>query len=188
MPALLSLQEGPSVLLDKPILLFGRDLECDVRFDSRKISRKHCCLAQVSDYLVVRDLGSTNGIRINGVRVLESRLRPGDELTIGNLRYQVRWDEQAMAPRRAARAEAGPLPKPPDATEQAHDDAMLEMCDEPVPLSESAVGLSLPEAEAGGHCAHHQAVPGRRAAPMVIRPSCRTTSRWRRRPDGAASG
>src|SRR5438046_2369368 len=61
MPAqLLALNEGPSILLDKPILLLGRDLECDIRLDSRKISRRHCCIAQVGEQLVVRDLGSTN--------------------------------------------------------------------------------------------------------------------------------
>src|SRR3954464_10065946 len=84
MPAqLVSLSESPSILLDKPILLLGRHPECDIQIDSRKISRRHCCIAQVSDYLVVRDLGSTNGIRINGVRVLEGRLKAEDELTIG---------------------------------------------------------------------------------------------------------
>src|SRR5215471_5060 len=91
MPAqLVSLTEGPTILLDKPILLVGRHPECDIQIDSRKISRRHCCVAQVSDYLIVRDLGSTNGIRINGVRVLEGRLAEGDELTLGNHRYQVR--------------------------------------------------------------------------------------------------
>jgi pSer/pThr/pTyr-binding forkhead associated (FHA) protein len=100
---LLSLSNGPNIVVDKPILLLGRDLECDVRFDSRKISRKHCCVAQVGDFLVVRDLGSTNGVRINGSRVLEGRLKSGDELTVGNYRYQVSW---ATAVHAAARAGA----------------------------------------------------------------------------------
>ena len=86
---LLSLSDGPSILLDKPILLFGRHAECDVQLNSKKVSRRHCCLAQVNDYLVVRDLGSTNGVKINGQKVAEGRLRPGDELEIGNFRYQV---------------------------------------------------------------------------------------------------
>ena len=99
MPAqLIALTEGPNILLDKPIMLFGRHPECDIQIDSRKISRRHCCIAQVTDYLVVRDLGSTNGIRINGVRVLEGKLRVGDELTIGNHRYQVRWDAFGASP------------------------------------------------------------------------------------------
>jgi len=93
MPAqLVALTDGASILLDKPILLVGRHPESDIQINSRKISRLHCCIAQVSDYLVVRDLGSTNGIRINGVRVVEGRLQEGDELTIGHNRYTVQWD------------------------------------------------------------------------------------------------
>src|SRR5437763_5598539 len=107
MPAhLLSLTDGPSILIDKPILLFGRHAECDVQLNSRKVSRRHCCIAQVNNYLVVRDLGSTNGIRINGVRVLEGRLKSGDELTIGNFRYEVTWDDKPPAPAKAAAAPA----------------------------------------------------------------------------------
>ena len=90
---LLSLADGPSVLLDKPVLLFGRHAECDVQLNSKKVSRRHCCVAQVNDYLVVRDLGSTNGVTINGERVVEGRLRAGDELTIGNFRYRVSGGE-----------------------------------------------------------------------------------------------
>jgi predicted component of type VI protein secretion system len=132
MPAqLVALTDGPSILLDKPILLLGRHAECDIQIDSRKVSRRHCCIAQVHDYLVVRDLGSTNGVRINGVRVVEGRIRPGDELTIGSHRYQVQLD--------------GPNPPVNQAPEQvkhakpaAADD--LESCDEPVALSDSGQG------------------------------------------------
>src|SRR5436190_21809401 len=93
MPAqLLALTDGPSILLDKPILLLGRHPECDIQLNSRKVSRRHCCIAQVRDYVVVRDLGSTNGVRINGNRVLEGKLKAGDELTIGNFKYQISWD------------------------------------------------------------------------------------------------
>jgi pSer/pThr/pTyr-binding forkhead associated (FHA) protein len=137
MPAqLVSLTDSPSILLDKPILLIGRHPECDIPLDSRKISRRHCCIAQVSDYLVVRDLGSTNGIRINGVRVLEGRLHAGDELTIGGHRYQVSWDvlpaAGAARPDRAIRRKI----EPPLAGSSSDDD--LEACDEPVPLAEPA--------------------------------------------------
>src|SRR5262245_66217946 len=89
MPAqLVALTEGADILLDKPILLLGRHPECDIQIDSRKVSRRHCCIAQVNDYLVVRDLDSTNGIRINGVRVTEGKLNPGEELTISKPRYK----------------------------------------------------------------------------------------------------
>lgn len=133
MPAqLLALTDGPSILLDKPILLMGRHPECDIQLNSRKVSRRHCCIAQVQDYLVVRDLGSTNGIRINGNRVLEGRLKTGDELTIGNFKYQICWDMpgEPVHPVKASVAQAPPpiLSKPVD--------QLLEDADEPIPLDD----------------------------------------------------
>jgi predicted component of type VI protein secretion system len=131
MPAqLVALSDGPSIWLDKPILLVGRHPECDIQIDSRKISRRHCCIAQISDYLVVRDLGSTNGVRVNGVRVAEGRLAPGDELTIGNHRYRVSWDSAAQPPARRSVKETLRAPQDPA------EDELLESCEEPVPLAE----------------------------------------------------
>lgn len=147
MPAqLVALTDGPNILLDKPILLLGRHPEADIQLNSRKVSRRHCCIAQVNTYLVVRDLGSTNGIRINGVRVIEGRLKPGDELTIGNFRYQVTWDDRpASAPiqikepaaLQRGSPEAGAkasLPLSPPLTDKDEDE-LLESCDEPIPLN-----------------------------------------------------
>ena len=143
MPAqLLSLTDGPSILLDKPILLFGRHPECDIQLNSRKVSRRHCCVAQVHDYLVVRDLGSTNGIRINGSRVLEGTLKAGDELTIGNFKYQICWDlpggaisEPESAKRPSHRA-AAPAPLRPGRVLSKPIDQLLEDADEPIPIEE----------------------------------------------------
>jgi predicted component of type VI protein secretion system len=134
MPAqLIAQNEGPSILLDKPILLLGRHPECDIQIDSRKISRRHCCIAQVNDFLVIRDLGSTNGIRINGARVNEGRLAPGDEVTIGNHRYEVRWSSipGEGAPAAPRRKTAVRMPPPGEVA-----DDLLESCDDPIPLAE----------------------------------------------------
>jgi predicted component of type VI protein secretion system len=137
MPAqLVALNDGPSILLDKPILLLGRHPECDIQIDSRKVSRRHCCIAQVSDYLVVRDLGSTNGIRINGVRVQEGRLAPGDELTIGNHRFRVSWESMAALQPRPPAPFKDTLRSALPADQVADD--LLESCEEPVPLAEPA--------------------------------------------------
>lgn len=128
MPAqLVALDDGPSILLDKPILLIGRHPECDIQIESRKISRRHCCIAQVSDYLVIRDLGSTNGIRINGARMQEGRLAEGDEVLIGASRYRVSWDELQ---------DAGPPTADPESSVNADEDDFLEASEEPVPLAE----------------------------------------------------
>lgn len=156
MPAqLVSLTDGPSILLDKPILLIGRHPECDIQIDSRKVSRRHCCMAQVGESLIVRDLGSTNGIRVNGVRMLEGRLRPGDELTIGNARFQLRWDTVAGAPAPVVRPPRH-VPTPVNPPPRAVADAMLDSWDEPMPL---------PEPPAAGLKAVRQAQPASPPAP-----------------------
>lgn len=98
---LIPLTDGPAIALDKPVVLVGRHRECDVRLESVKISRRHCCIAQINGSVVVRDLGSTNGVRINGKPVIEGRLRAGDELTIANLRWQVQSEAAPPKPRRA---------------------------------------------------------------------------------------
>ena len=137
MPAqLVALNDGPSIWLDKPILLVGRHPECDIQINSRKISRRHCCIAQVSDYLVVRDLGSTNGVRINGARVVEGRLKPGDELSIGSHRYRVSWDSPAPPAPAPAHLRRKDTLRPPTAADLADDE--LESYDEPVALPEPA--------------------------------------------------
>jgi pSer/pThr/pTyr-binding forkhead associated (FHA) protein len=131
MPArLISLDNGTSVLLDRPILLIGRHPECDLQLESSKISRRHCCIAQVNQSLIVRDLDSTNGIRINGKKAKEGRLKPGDELTIGNLRFQVRWDSVMMPPPQ-------PVPQPGREIEPIPANALVS-CDMPVPIREPA--------------------------------------------------
>lgn len=86
---LLALSEGPHIPIDKPILLVGRSDECDVVIPSRKVSRRHCVLVSRGHALLVRDLGSTNGIRINGVRITCELLQPGDLLQIAHFLYQL---------------------------------------------------------------------------------------------------
>src|SRR5258707_2608060 len=120
MPAqLLSLSDGPSLLLDKPILLVGRHEECDIQLNSRKVSRKHCVIAQVDEVLVIRDLGSTNGVRVNGVRVEDGTLRTGDELMIGNFRYKVHVDQRrkVAAPAKPPGVKAPGSPEKPFVSE-----------------------------------------------------------------------
>ncbi|MCA8990948.1 MAG: FHA domain-containing protein [Planctomycetaceae bacterium] len=81
---------GRPIPIDKAIVFVGRGQECDVVLTgSRKVSRKHCCIAQIDDHFVVRDLGSLNGLRLNGAQVeREALLQPGDELCIGDVFFQ----------------------------------------------------------------------------------------------------
>lgn len=86
---LVAIDEGPDILLDRAMVVVGRHPACDARLDSLRVSRHHCCMVQESGEVVVRDLGSTNGIRINGQRVEMGRLKPGDELSIAHIRYRL---------------------------------------------------------------------------------------------------
>ena len=118
--------EAPDIVFERPILVVGRSPQCDVVVDSKKISRNHCCVAQRKDCLLVRDLDSTNGVRINGAKLQEGKLTEGDELTIGNLRFLCQRQDPSSRPRPARAA-------------TAVSDADLEEADEPVLLAEPAV-------------------------------------------------
>ena len=84
---LVALEGQADICLDRPLTLVGRHRECDVRINSPQVSRQHCCLAWHNGAIEVRDLGSTNGTKINGSRIISGRLSAGDELGIGRLRF-----------------------------------------------------------------------------------------------------
>jgi pSer/pThr/pTyr-binding forkhead associated (FHA) protein len=105
----LSDTDGAPVPLQRPVILIGRHSECDVRLDLPQVSRRHCCIALAYDRLIIRDLGSHNGIWVNGERVDEARLLHGDEIAIGPTIYQV----QDMAVVRNEPTTANPTPPEP---------------------------------------------------------------------------
>jgi hypothetical protein len=84
-----ALQRGPDILVDDDLVVVGRHTGCDARIASLRVSRMHCCLIEVGRTVLVRDLGSTNGVRINGRRTESGRLLPGDELSIAHFRYRL---------------------------------------------------------------------------------------------------
>jgi pSer/pThr/pTyr-binding forkhead associated (FHA) protein len=94
---LVALGGGPDILVNGALVLVGRHPGCDVRLDSFRVSRIHCCLSRDRDGIVVRDLFSTNGIRINGHRAEAGRLQVGDELSIAHLRYRLEVDQTPEA-------------------------------------------------------------------------------------------
>src|SRR5258708_3501837 len=80
---------APPVPITRPVILIGRHPECDSRPGSPQVSRRHCCLAMAYDRLVIRDLGSRNGVMVNGKVVDEARLSPGDEVAIAHFLYRL---------------------------------------------------------------------------------------------------
>ncbi len=108
----LSAGSAPEVDLQRPVLLIGRHAECDVRIDLPQISRRHCCVALAYDRILIRDLGSRNGVRVNGRVVDEQGLRPGDEIAIGPVLFRVEQFEPAPARPSAAAPRPKPASKP----------------------------------------------------------------------------
>jgi hypothetical protein len=107
MPSRLVASAGrPDILVDRVMVVVGRHPHCDARLHSSRVSRWHCCLTEVDGELWVRDLGSTNGIWINGRRVISGRMRLGDVLAIAHIHY--RLEEGQADPLGPAEFPSGP--------------------------------------------------------------------------------
>jgi pSer/pThr/pTyr-binding forkhead associated (FHA) protein len=84
---------GDPIPLVREVLTVGRRESCDICMRFPNVSSVHCELRFKDGYWYVRDLNSTNGVKVNGTRVQEKLLRPGDELTIAKRRYLVQYDQ-----------------------------------------------------------------------------------------------
>ncbi|MCZ7649309.1 MAG: FHA domain-containing protein [Planctomycetota bacterium] len=120
--------------LDRVSMTFGRDEKNHVCLPDKKASRKHFLIEAAGDYFNAIDLGSTNGLRVNGVKIGKRRLREGDELTVGQYRvvYHGPTDEsapdeiaelQAQGGGQPSGAIAAPSPAPPPQAVEEEDEA-----------------------------------------------------------------
>ena len=81
---------GASALSTGTTLTLGTDPRCDLALRCRATSRFHCEIELGDDGAMIRDLGSTNGTRVDGVRVVIAYLRRGAEVELG--RNRLRFD------------------------------------------------------------------------------------------------
>ena len=82
---------GDSIHLLKDRLVVGRRQSSDICLPFANVSSNHCELILEQGYWKVRDLQSTNGVKVNGERVLEKRVYPGDELSISKHRFRLEY-------------------------------------------------------------------------------------------------
>jgi hypothetical protein len=74
---------GKRIVLSGNRFVIGRSRDCDLMLDDPNVSRRHAELRREHGAWLVADLASTNGVKVNGRRVAEQPLNPGDEITIG---------------------------------------------------------------------------------------------------------
>ncbi|REJ74912.1 MAG: FHA domain-containing protein [Planctomycetota bacterium] len=78
------------ISITRDITIVGRKRgHCDMVVDHQGVSKLHCAIAKTDGLLFIRDLGSTNGTKVNGQRVMRGALLPGDELAFGSMKYRV---------------------------------------------------------------------------------------------------
>ncbi len=160
---LIPIDGSAPVPVDKAVVLFGRQSDCDVvLLNSRKVSRRHCCIAQINGEFIIRDLGSMNGVRVNGQQVeKESRLGIGDEVFIGDIGYRLAAVD-ALPRRRVA-----PVP-PPSAKPLVTPDPRFLSQDIPVALPDERIDFAV-----------EQTAPKLKA----VRPAAKPKPRAKKRPD-----
>jgi hypothetical protein len=83
-PGSLLLPTGDRVPLGEYIVSVGRQQDCTIVLADPNVSRRHAEVRPSGDGFMVADLGSTNGTKVNGVRVAEQHLHDGDEVRFGN--------------------------------------------------------------------------------------------------------
>src|SRR5919202_1233045 len=86
---LIPVDGGPPIELVKDLTLVGRKEDCDIRLDHKSVSKQHCVIVKTDGLLLLRDLGSTNGTRVNGQRVRRAALLPQDQLSVASLRFKI---------------------------------------------------------------------------------------------------
>jgi chromosome segregation ATPase len=89
-PALLCLTSDVprEYALTKPTMTIGRSSRCDIQILTQFVSREHVRITTAPGAVVVEDLGSTNGIFVNAVRIDRQELRHGDLLTVGETQFR----------------------------------------------------------------------------------------------------
>jgi len=83
------LDGGSPIDIAKDLVVVGRKEDCDVRLDHKSVSKLHCVIVKTDGLLLLRDLGSTNGTRVNGTRVRRAALLPNDQLTIAHFKFRI---------------------------------------------------------------------------------------------------
>lgn len=81
---------GDPIPLLKPQLIVGRRPSCDIRLDYANVSSHHCRLEYVNGYWKATDT-SRNGTKVNGERIDEKFLQPGDTIAFAKHNFEIQY-------------------------------------------------------------------------------------------------
>jgi adenylate cyclase len=94
---LVPLGGGDPIPLVRDVLTIGRRESCDIPMRYPNVSGLHCQLSFDKGYWFIRDLGSTNGVKVNGSKIHQQKklLHSGDEVSIARRRFLIEYSEVA---------------------------------------------------------------------------------------------
>jgi len=76
--------DGQRYPVDRKVMVLGRSQDCDIQVADPNVSRRHAELRQEETSYWIVDLGSTNGMEVNGRRLRQAKLEAGDRITLGS--------------------------------------------------------------------------------------------------------
>ena len=79
---------GTEYTIDRSPCRLGRGAECEVRVEHRSISRHHATIEFQDNQFMIKDVGSANGIQVNGENYANTRLQPGDRIDMGHIQLR----------------------------------------------------------------------------------------------------
>jgi pSer/pThr/pTyr-binding forkhead associated (FHA) protein len=85
--------------IDRPYISLGRGPGVDLAFQDPAMSKEHACLEWAGGALRLRDLGSMNGIRVNGAEIQVTDLKHGDRFQLGEHVFQLVLEQRRREPR-----------------------------------------------------------------------------------------
>lgn len=164
---LLPVKGGDPIPLLKTRLVVGRRERCDIVLDFPNVSSQHTELEFKNGYWCVRDLNSSNGTKVNGERIVEKFVQPGDTIAFAKHAFEIAYtpDPTAAPPpeetdpfaigllekagiggdrtrsqRPSATKSSRPLPKPylPPKEPDEHDQALQWLMEDPPAKSDEA--------------------------------------------------
>lgn len=87
---------GETIVLKKDKLLIGRREGCDIVLRFSNVSSQHARMTLENGYWFVKDLGSSNGTKVNGFRIDRKRLDPEAVISFAKHTYTIQYDPELL--------------------------------------------------------------------------------------------